>query len=152
MIFTKNLTFYILLTSGIIFIIVGIASVIYNNIPIKVTLNDKVKPGVMDILTHNMNIGNTANVTAKGSALSITIKDPNRHIIRNENNVSSFNYDFTAKMEGQYKIEVKNIGDSELNISGDTFTKGSTIALSGQIMLIITGIIVTGLGLRLRIT
>ena len=87
--------------------IVGIASAVYNNIPIKVTLNDKVKPGVVDILTPNMNIGNTANITAKGSTLSITIKDPNRFIVKNENNVSSFNYGFTAKMEGQYRIEVK---------------------------------------------
>jgi hypothetical protein len=55
-----------------------------------------------------------------------------------------------AKKEGQYVITIKNTGKTELAISGYAETKGSTIALGGQMMLIITGIIVTGLSLRIR--
>jgi hypothetical protein len=35
-------------------------------------------------------------------------------------------------------------------LNGHAQTKGSVTALTGQMMLIVTGIIVTGLGLRLR--
>jgi hypothetical protein len=38
-----------------------------------------------------------------------------------------------------------------LSITGSAFTKGSQIALAGQLMLIVTGIIVLGLGLRAKL-
>jgi hypothetical protein len=38
-----------------------------------------------------------------------------------------------------------------LSIVGSAFTKGSQIALGGQLMLIVTGIIVLGLALRARL-
>jgi hypothetical protein len=49
-----------------------------------------------------------------------------------------------------YRIEIKNIGSSELSVGGHANTKGSQLAFGGQMMLIITGIIVTGFSLRLR--
>jgi hypothetical protein len=47
-------------------------------------------------------------------------------------------------------ISMENLGSSDLNIAGSAFTKGSQIALGGQLMLIVTGIIVIGLGLRAK--
>jgi hypothetical protein len=55
-----------------------------------------------------------------------------------------------AEKEGQYTISTKNTGNSDLTLNGHAQTKGSVTALTGQMMLIVTGIIVTGLGLRLR--
>ena len=43
-----------------------------------------------------------------------------------------------------------NTGTSELTIAGHAKTKGSEIAFGGQMMLVITGIIVAGFSLRLR--
>ena len=59
--------------------------------------------------------------------------------------------DFTAESDGQYLISIENLGSTDLSIVGSAFTKGSQIALGGQLMLIVTGIIVLGLGLRAKL-
>jgi hypothetical protein len=97
-----------------------------------------------------MNIGNTANITVEGSSFNITITDPGRKVIRSDNESSYFQYLLVAQKEGEYTVTVKNVGDSQLNIIGSAYTKGNPIALSGQLMLVITGVIVTGLGLKLK--
>ena len=148
---SKSKTFYVVLAAGVVFIIIGIASVIYTNTPLKVSINEKLKPGLSDILTPNMNKGNTASINISGGSISnIVIKDPDKQTIKAQNGISVFNYILNAKKEGQYVITIKNTGKTELAISGYAETKGSTIALGGQMMLIITGIIVTGLSLRIR--
>ena len=148
---SKSKTFYIVLAAGFVFIIIGIASVIYTNTPLKVSINEKLKPGLSDILTPNMNKGNTASIIISGGSIAnIVIKDPDKQTIKAQNGLSNFNYILSAKKEGQYVITIKNTGKTELAISGYAETKGSTIALGGQMMLIITGIIVTGLSLRIR--
>jgi hypothetical protein len=97
-----------------------------------------------------MNIGNTANITLTGSSFNITIADPDRKIIRSDNDSSYFRYILVAKKEGEHTITVKNVGNSQLNIVGSAYTKGNPIAFSGQMMLIVTGVIVTGLSLKLK--
>jgi hypothetical protein len=138
------------LAAGIVFIVIGIASVIYNNTPVDVPLKGTLKPGLTDILTPNMNIGNTADILINGSTFNVTIMDPNKQLIKFEHGISNFNYNFASEKEGVYGIEIKNTGSSELTVGGHAKTKGSEIAFGGQMMLIITGIIVTGLSLRLR--
>jgi hypothetical protein len=147
---SKQTTFYTVLAAGIAFIVIGITSVLYNNTPVNVPLKGTLKPGLTDILTPNMNIGNTADILINGSTFNITITDPNKQIIKFEHGISDFNYNFSSEKQGVYRIEIKNTGSSELTVGGHAKTKGSEIAFGGQMMLIITGIIVTGLSLRLR--
>jgi hypothetical protein len=147
---SKQTTFYTVLAAGIAFIVIGTASILYNNTPVNVPLKGTLKPGLTDILTPNMNIGNTADILINGSTFNVTITDPNKQIIKLEHGISDFNYNFSSEKEGVYRIEIKNTGTSELTVGGHAKTKGSEIAFGGQMMLIITGIIVTGLSLRLR--
>jgi hypothetical protein len=147
---SRKATFYAVLAAGIAFIVIGIASVLYNNTPVDVPLTGTIKPRMTDILTPNMNIGNTAHVVINGSVFNVIITDPNKQLIKSADAVSNFAYNLIAKKEGVHRIEIKNIGTSELAISGHAKTKGSEIAFGGQTMLIITGIIVTGFSLRLR--
>jgi hypothetical protein len=98
-----------------------------------------------------MNAGNPVVLSVTGSNSSIEIVDPEQEVIRSVNNTASFQYNFTAQTDGQYLISIENLGSSDLSIAGSAFTKGSQIALGGQLMLIVTGIIVLGLALRARL-
>jgi len=147
---SRSKVFYILLGAGISFIVIGSASALYTLTPISVSLNGTVEAGKTDSLTPNMDVGNTAALYVTGSNASIKILDPDNEVIRSVSNVSSFRYNFAAHKEGQYLITIENLGTSDLSIAGNAFTKGSQIALGGQLMLIVTGIIVLGLGLRAR--
>jgi hypothetical protein len=147
---SRSKVFYILLGAGISFIVIGSASALYTLTPISVSLNGTVEAGKTDSLTPNMNVGNTAALYVAGSNANIKILDPDNEAIRSVSNVSSFQYNFTAHKEGQYLITIENVGTSDLSIVGNAFTKGSQIALGGQLMLIVTGIIVLGLALRAR--
>jgi hypothetical protein len=146
----RKKTFYALLSAGVAFILVGAISAFYNSIPVEVPIGNSVQPGKIDVLTPNMNVENTANVTIKGSAFSIAIADPDGKVIKSGNNLSDFHYIVVAKKEGEHTITIRNTGNSQLSIEGSAYTKGNPIAFSGQIMLIVTGVIVTGLSLRLK--
>jgi len=146
----RKKTFYALLSAGVAFILVGAISAFYNSIPVEVPIGNSVQPGKTDVLTPNMNVENTANVTIKGSAFSIAIADPDGKVIKSGNNLSDFHYIVVAKKEGEHTITIRNTGNSQLSIEGSAYTKGNPIAFSGQIMLIVTGVIVTGLSLRLK--
>ena len=146
----QRTTFYAILAAGIAFIIIGAASALYNNIPVDVPLTGTLKAGLTDILTPNTDIGNNAYIIINGSVFKVVITDPNHQLIKSVDAASYFNYNFTSKKEGVYRIEIKNIGSSELSVGGHAKTKGSQIAFGGQMLLIITGIIVTGFSLRLR--
>ena len=147
---SRSRIFYILLGAGISFIVIGSASALYTLTPIPVSLNGTVAPGQSDSLTPNMNAGNSVVLSVTGSNLSVEIMDPGQEVIRSATNTSSFQYNFTAQTDGQYLISIENLGSSDLNIVGSAFTKGSQIALGGQLMLVVTGIIVLGLGLRAK--
>lgn len=146
----RKKAFYALLSAGLAFVLVGTISAIYNAIPVEVSIDNTIPPGKIDILTPNMNIGNTANITIAGSTFNVTIADPNEKIIKSGNDITDFHYIFVAQKDGDHTITVRNTGNSQMYIEGSAYTKGNPIAFSGQMMLIITGIIVTGLSLRLR--
>jgi hypothetical protein len=142
--------FYAAIAAGIAFITIGAASSIYSNIAVDVPLDNTVRPGAPDIITPDMDVGNTASISVTGSTFNIKIEDPVRQVIISENNVTSFSYDLTAQKAGQHRIEIMNTGGTELAVSGHAQTKSSPLALSGALMLLVTGVIVIGLGLRFR--
>jgi hypothetical protein len=146
----RKKVFYALLAAGLSFIFIGTVSAVYNSISVEVPIDNSIQPSKTDIITPNMDIGNTANITVKGSLFNITITDPDRNVIRSDNESSYFHYLLVAQKEGEHTIAVKNVGDSQLNIIGSAYTKGNPIAFSGQLMLVITGVIVTGLSLKLK--
>jgi hypothetical protein len=146
----RRKAFYALLAAGLSFIIIGTISAVYNTVPVEVPIDNSIQPNKIDIITPNMNMGNTANLTVTGSLFNITIADPDRKVIRSDNESSYFHYILVAQKEGEHTITVKNVGNSQLDIIGSAYTKGNPIAFSGQMMLIITGVIVTGLGLKLK--
>jgi hypothetical protein len=147
---SKSRIFYILLAAGVSFIVIGSASALYTLTPVPVPLNGTVEAGQSDTLTPNMNAGNPVVLSVTGSNSSIEIVDPENEVIRSVANTANFQFNFTAPKDGQYLISIGNLGSSDLTIAGSVFTKGSQIALGGQLMLIVTGIIVIGLGLRAR--
>jgi hypothetical protein len=118
---------------------------------VEVPLHGILNAGMTDILTPNMNAGGMANIIIKGSIFNVTITDPIQHIIKSETRrTSDFKYNFTAEREGEHKIEINNIGTSDIYIEGHAQNKLNVIALSGPLMLIITGIIITGLAIRFK--
>ncbi|HEX6028794.1 MAG TPA: hypothetical protein VFY64_07125 [Nitrososphaeraceae archaeon] len=148
---SKPIIFYSLLAAGFMFIIVGFIIVYSYSKPAEVPLHGILNAGMTDILTPNMNMGGMANVIVKGSIFNVTIADPAEHIIKSETRrTSDFKYNFTAEREGEHKIEINNIGTSDLYIEGYAQNKLNVIALSGPLMLIITGIIITGLAIRFK--
>ena len=146
---SKSIRFYVLLAAGFVFIVIGLIILYSYSKPAEVPLHGSLKAGMTDILTPNMNIGGMANIIIRGSIFNVTITDPVKHIIKSEaRRTADFNYNFTAEKEGEHKIEINNIGSSDLYIEGYAQDKLNGIAFSGPVMLIITGIIITGLAMR----
>lgn len=142
--------FYAALAAGIAFIVIGAASSIYSNMAVDVPLDYTVRPGTSDIITPEMNVGNTASIMLSGSTFNIKIQEPDGQAIRSETNVTSFSYDLTAQKPGEYRIEIKNTGNTDLVVTGHAQTKSSPLGLSGALMLLVTGVILIGLCLRFR--
>jgi hypothetical protein len=142
--------FYAAMAAGVAFIVIGAASSIYANTVVDVPLDNTVGPGSPDIITPDMNVGSTASIMVSGSTFNITITDPDRQVIRSESDVTSFNYDLTAQKAGEYRIEVINTGSTDLTVAGHAETKSSPLNLTVALMLVVTGVIVIGLGLRFR--
>jgi hypothetical protein len=142
--------FYAALAAGIAFIAIGGASSIYANTAVQVRLDNTVSPRTSDVITPEMDVGNTASITVSGSRFNITINEPDGQVIRDERNITSFSYNLTAQKAGEYRIVIDNIGSTNLTVSGTAQTKSSPLGLTGALMLIITGVIVVGLGLRFR--
>jgi len=143
-------TFYIAIAAGIVFIAIGTASSVYSNVPVDVPLDNTIRPGTADVITPDMNVGSTASISVSGTTFNIEIKDPDDQVIESRSGVSSFSYDLTAQKAGKHRITVNNTGTSDLTIIGHAQTKSSPLGLSGALMLVVTGIITIGLGLRLR--
>ncbi len=142
--------FYIAIAAGIVFIAIGIASSIYSNVPVDVPLDNTIKPGAVDVITPDMNVESTASISVSGTTFNIEIKDPDDQVIEARSGTSAFSYDLTAQKAGQHRITINNTGTSDLTIMGHTQTKASLLGLSGALMLVVTGIITIGLGLRFR--
>lgn len=142
--------FYAAMAAGIAFIVIGAASSVYSNMVVAVPLDNTVRPGASDIITPDMNVGSTAGIMVSGSKFDIKIEDPDGQVIRSDNNITSFSYDLTAQKAGEYQIEIVNTGSTDLMVNGHAQTKSSPLALSGALMLVVTGVIVIGLSLRFR--
>jgi hypothetical protein len=142
--------FYAAIAAGVAFIAIGIASSIYSTIPVDVALDNTVRPGMVDVMTPDMNAGSTASISVAGSTFDVEIKDPDGQVIASESNSSSFSYDLAAQKAGQHRITVNNTGTADLTIDGHAQTKSSPLGISGALMLAVTGVIVIGLGLRFR--
>ena len=148
---SREKTFYILIISGIVFVIIGTLSIYDSNIPRAASLDGNVKTNATDILTPIMSPGSTATMTLNGSRFDFAVYGPDKELILSVKNMTYFNYDLVANKSGEFRFEIKNIGTSSLNIMGSAETKASPLALGAAMMLIITGIIVAGLGIRSKI-
>ncbi len=148
---SKKASMLIFFLAGAIFIGIGIVSIIDSNIPRLVQINEIIKSNQSGIFTPDMNTGNTANIFFNGSKASVIAIDPNNKVILNQTtNNGIFNETIEANNNGKYKIQVQNTGNTELDLNLEAYSKATPIAFSGQMMLIITGIIIIGLGIRAK--
>jgi hypothetical protein len=138
------------MVSGIAFILIGGVSMIDSNIPRKVSLDSTLDVNLTDIITPIMNKGSVGKIVIDGSKFNLKIEDPDKIVIVSVTNQSHYEYDLVANNEGEYRLETKNIGNTVLNIDGEVETKSSPLAFGGQMMLLITGIIVLGIGIKAK--
>jgi len=142
--------FYATTIAGALFIAIGIASSVYAGVPVDVPVDGVVRPGQIDVISPEMNVGSTASLTVQGSSYEVTVTDPEGRELVLERGNSTFNYELTAQRAGEYRILVNNTGTTDLSIAGRAETKSSPLGLTGALMLVVTGVIVIGLGLRFR--
>lgn len=148
---SKKASLAIFFAAGSIFIGIGIVSIADSNIPRFVQISEIIKPNQTGIFTPDMNTGNIANISFNRSDASIVIMGPNNDIIMNKTQDKQiFNETIKAEINGKYKIGITNTGNTDLSLNLGAFSKASPIAFSGQMMLIITGIVIIGLGMRMR--
>ena len=148
---SRKTSLIIFFIAGSIFIGIGIVSVIDSNIPRFVQISETIKPNQSGIFTPDMNTGNIANIFFNKSSATIVVTDPlNRVIINKTQNNKLFNETIKSDKDGKYKILITNTGNTDINLNLGAFSKASHIAFSGQMMLIITGIIIIILGIRMR--
>jgi hypothetical protein len=147
---SKSIYSYGLLIAGIFFIVIGIISIYYSNSFVKVDVDGVIKPNSLDILSPNMKSGNTAFISVAGSLFNMSITYPNKTITTLTESSSYYSLNLTAKQDGEYFIEINNLGSSDILITGYAFTKANEVTMVGQIMLIVTGAIIIILGIRTR--
>lgn len=145
-----NKAFPVMMAAGAAFIAIGIASAIYSNVAVEVPLDGTVSPGLTDELSPEMDVGNTLSMQASGSMFDVDVYDPEGNVIASEQNRTNFTYELTADKAGEYRILVENTGSDTVQITGTAQTKSGALASIGPMLLIITGVIVIGLGLRSR--
>ncbi|MER5175220.1 MAG: hypothetical protein ABJB76_10195 [Candidatus Nitrosocosmicus sp.] len=148
---SKRVSLIIFFAAGSIFIGIGIASIIDSNIPRFVQISEIIKPNQTGIFTPDMNIGNIANIFFNKSNSTVIITDPGNAVILNKTQVNKiFNETIKSDKDGKYKIRITDTGKTDLDLKLGAFSKASPIAFSGQMMLILTGIIIIGLGIRMK--
>jgi hypothetical protein len=147
---SKSVYFYGLLIAGIVFIAIGLLSIYYSNSSVKVDVDGIIKADSLDILSPNMGKGDTAVISVSGSLFNMSITYPNKTDVTLTESSSAYSFNLTAAQDGEYFIEINNLGNSDILIDGYAFTKGNKLSLIGQIMLIITGIVIAVLGIRTR--
>lgn len=150
---SRKLTFFILIGAGIAFTGIGLVSIIDSYTPRFVEFTEIMKPNQTELFTPDMNSENIAKVYSNGSDSHLSIKDPNNKILFNKSNDNTLplNETLKAKVGGVYKFEITNQGNETMSLYFGAFSKANPIAFGGQMMLIITGIVVIGLGLRTRL-
>jgi hypothetical protein len=80
----------------------------------------------------------------------MTLVYPNKTDVTLTESSSAYSFNLTATQDGEYFIKINNFGNDDILVDGYAFTKGNNLSLIGQIMLIITGIVIAALGLRTR--
>ena len=149
---SRSVYFYGLLIAGIVFIAIGILSIYYSNTSVKVDIDGIINPDSVDILSPNMERGGTAFISVSGSLFNMSITYPNKSEIILTASSSDYSFNLTADQDGEYFIEINNLGKSNILVDGYAFTKGNNLSLIGQIMLIITGMVIAVLGVRTKQT
>lgn len=149
---SRSVYFYGLLIAGIVFIAIGILSIYYSNTSVKVDIDGIINPDSVDILSPNMERGGSAFISVSGSLFNMSITYPNKTDIILTASSSDYSFNLTADQDGEYFIEINNLGKSNILVDGYAFTKGNNLSLIGQIMLIITGIVIAVLGVRTKQT
>lgn len=139
-----------MLVAGAVFIAVGIAAAIYSGVAVEVALDNTLRPGLTDEITPEMDEGSRLSIHATGSTFDFTAQDSDGNALRSVSDQSDFRYDLTADTPGEYRITIKNTGDSDVVITGTAQTKAGPLGFTGPMMLIITGVIVAGISLRFR--
>ncbi|HEY7110158.1 MAG TPA: hypothetical protein VH415_12060 [Nitrososphaeraceae archaeon] len=147
---SSKLIFYALIVSGIVFIIIGTISIYDSNIAKPVSINGSIEVGKNDTLTPIMEIGSRAKISLNGSNFDFTIYDPDKKIIFSTKNRTNLSYELIANKSGEFKLATQNTGTNLVSINGTAETKAIPLAFGAQMMLIITGIILAGLGIRSR--
>jgi hypothetical protein len=147
---SRSLYFSGLLIAGIVFIAIGIISIYYSNTSVKVDVDGIIKPNAVDILSPNMEKGDSAVISVSGSRFNMSIVYPNKTDVTLTESSSAYSFNLTATQDGEYFIKINNFGNDDILVDGYAFTKGNNLSLIGQIMLIITGIVIAALGLRTR--
>jgi hypothetical protein len=137
------------MASGVAFIVIGAASMIDSNIPRKVALDSTLGANLTDVITPIMNKGSVGEIIIDGSRFNFKIEDPDKSIVVSVTNQSHYKYNLVANKGGEYRFETKNLGSLALNIDGEVETKANALAFGGQMMLLITGIIVLGIGMKI---
>lgn len=148
---SSNKVFYILILSGTAFIIIGTLSIYDSNLAKPVSINGTVGSRSSDILTPIMDPGSKANIDIKGSRFDFTIYDPTKEVVISIRDKTFFSYNLVANKSGEYRLETRNLGNQPVIISGSAETKASPLAFGAQMMLVITGMVVIGLGIRSKI-
>lgn len=149
----RKVALIIFFGAGFIFIGIGVLAIIDSNVPRYVEISEIMKPNQSEIFTPDMNEGNIANIHGNGSDWMLRVTDPANNLIINKTiqDMKILNETVKAQLNGEYRIQVINFGNYTLDLNLGAFSKASSFAFSGQMMLIITGIVVIGLGLRARI-
>ena len=137
------------MASGVAFIVIGAASMIDSNIPRKVALDSTLGANLTDVITPIMNKGSVGEIIIDGSRFNFKIEDPDKSIVVSVTNQSHYKYNLVANKEGEYRFETKNLGSLALNIDGEVESRSNALAFGGQMMLLITGIIVLGIGMKI---
>jgi hypothetical protein len=137
------------MASGVAFIVIGAASMIDSNIPRKVSMDSTLGANLTDVITPIMNKGSVGEIIIDGSRFNFKIEDPDKSIVVSVTNQSHYKYNLVANKEGEYRFETKNLASSVLNIDGEVETKAPALAFGAQMMLLITGIIVLGIGMKI---
>lgn len=146
----NNKFFILIVVSGVLFIIIGIISIIDSFSIRKISINDNLIANETRIISPDMEISTFANLTLIGDYFNVTVINPDKTIIESNTYRSKHLIHLRAEQDGEYIIQIKNIAKGNLSVNGELQSKADSIAFSGSMILIITGVILSGTAIRFR--
>src|SRR4029079_3390732 len=102
---SREKTFFILIISGIVFVIIGTLSIYDSNIPRAASLDGSVKTNATNILSPIMNPGRKANIDISGARFHSEVYGTDKELILSVKNMTYFNYDLVANKSGEFRFE-----------------------------------------------